>query len=126
VPKNLKILPDNTDLRTVMRGFAGSLGVNCEFCHTPADPVTHRADRASDANPMKDTARTMIQMTMDVNGKYLTLISKPESKDPVTCGTCHRGQKYPSVFVPPPPPGPPGGPGAPPAGAAPPTPRPGN
>jgi len=125
VPKNLKILPDNTDLRTVMRGYAGALGVNCEFCHTAADPVTKRADRASDANPMKDTARTMIQMTMDLNGKYLTLISKPESKDPVTCGTCHRGQKYPSVFVPPPPPEGNRPPGAAPAGAPPATAPPG-
>jgi len=113
VPKNLKVLPDNTDLRTVMRSFEGALGVECEFCHTAPDPVTHRADRASDANPMKDTARTMIKMTEDLNDKYLTQIAKPESKDPITCGTCHRGQKYPSVFVPPPrqegnrPPGPP-------------------
>ena len=60
-PKNLKVLPEDADLRTVMRGFTGALGVECEFCHAAADPVTHRSDRASDANPMKDTARAMIQ-----------------------------------------------------------------
>lgn len=120
VPKNLKILPDNTDLRTVMRGFAGALGVECEFCHAAPDPVTHRSDRASDANPMKDTARTMIQMTEDLNDKYLTQIAKPESKNPITCGTCHRGQKYPSVFVPPPRPEGNRPPGAPAPAAAPP------
>ena len=124
---NLKVLPAGTNLFQTMQGFTQALGVRCEFCHAQ-NPDTHRNDFASDANPMKDTARTMIQMTMDVNAKYLTLISKPESKDPITCGTCHRGQKYPSVFVPPPPPPegnrPPGAPGAAPAGA--PAPHPGN
>ncbi len=70
-PKNLKVLPENTDLRKVMRQYAGDLGVECEFCHTAPDPVTHRADRASDANPVKETARYMIQMTSDLNDKYL-------------------------------------------------------
>jgi hypothetical protein len=133
VPKNLKVLPDNVDIRAVMRGYEGALGVECEFCHTPPDPVTHRADRASDANPMKDTARYMIQMTADLNAKYLTQIAKRESNDPITCGTCHRGQKYPSVFVPPPrpegnrPPGGSGGaPGGTPPAGMPPAQRPGN
>ena len=45
IPKNLKVLPDDTDLRKVMRGFAGDLGVECEFCHTAPDPVTKRPDR---------------------------------------------------------------------------------
>src|SRR5438067_9914392 len=61
-PKNLKVLPENTDLRKVMHGFTVALGVECSYCHVAADPVTHRGDRASDANPMKDQARVMIQM----------------------------------------------------------------
>src|SRR5438309_162290 len=56
-PKNLKVLPEGTDLRKVMREYSGALGVECSYCHVAADPVTHRADRASDANPMKDQAR---------------------------------------------------------------------
>jgi hypothetical protein len=101
-PKNLKVLPDNTDLRKVMRAYSGDLGVDCEFCHTAPDPVTHRADRSSDANPVKDTARYMIQMTDDLNSKYLAQMPDRRYADPITCGTCHRGEKHPSIFVPPP------------------------
>ena len=128
VPKNLKVLPDNTDLRKVMRGYEAALGVECEFCHVAADPVTHRSDKASDANPVKEQARAMIQMTDDINKKYLTLLSKNtptyDAKDAeVTCGTCHRGQKHPAAFVAPPRPehGPGGAapPSAPPTGVAP-------
>jgi len=129
-PQNLKVLPQDADLRTIMRGFTGALGVECEFCHAAADPVTHRADRASDANPMKDTARYMIRMTGDLNTKYLAQLPMPashagEAPPTITCGTCHRGEKEPSAFVPPPrQPG--NGPGGPPPAGAPPAPRPGN
>jgi hypothetical protein len=116
-PKNLKVLPKDTDLRKVMRQYSGDLGVQCEYCHAAADPVTHRADRASDANPMKDTARFMIQMTDDLNTKYLAQMPSRRYADPITCGTCHRGEKHPSVFVPPPPANRP--PGPPPAAVAP-------
>ena len=129
VPKNLKVLPDNTDLRAVMRGFGGALGVECEFCHTAADPVTRREDRASDANPMKDKARAMIRMTGDLNEKYLAQMSDRHPDVSINCGSCHRGTKLPTAFVPPPrqpgnrPPGAsPAGPppaGAPPPGASP-------
>jgi Photosynthetic reaction centre cytochrome C subunit len=102
-PKNLKVLPDNTDLRKVMREYSGALGVECEFCHAAADPVTHRSDRASDANPVKDKARYMIQMNDDLNKKYLAQMpNRHDDADPITCGTCHRGEKHPSVFVAPP------------------------
>ena len=120
VPKNLKVLPDNTDLRKVMRGYAGDLGVDCEFCHAAPDPVTHRADRASDANPVKETARFMIQMTDDLNDKYLAEMPNRRYADPITCGTCHRGEKHPSIYVPPPRPEGNRPPGAPPPAAAPP------
>jgi hypothetical protein len=113
-PTNLKVLPQDTDLRKVMRQYAGDLGVECEFCHAAADPVTHRADRASDANPVKETARFMIQLTDDLNNKYLSEMPNRRYADPITCGTCHRGEKHPSVFVPAPRPGP-GAPAAPPA-----------
>jgi hypothetical protein len=102
VPKNLKVLPDNTDLRKVMREYAGALGVECEFCHAAPDPVTHRSDRASDANPMKDRARYMIQMTSDLNTKYLAQFPGHDDDAVVACGTCHRGEKHPPAFVPPP------------------------
>jgi hypothetical protein len=118
-PRNLKVLPEDTDLRKVMRGYAGDLGVECEFCHAAPDPVTHRADRASDANPMKETARFMIEMTDDLNTKYLAEMPSRRYADPITCGTCHRGEKHPSIFVPPPRPEGNRPPGAPPGGAPP-------
>jgi hypothetical protein len=130
--KNLKVLPDTIsrdDLRKLMRQFTGDLGVECEFCHAAADPVTKRADRASDANPVKDTARFMMQMTGDLNDRYLTQLPNRRYADPITCGTCHRGEKHPSIFVAPPRPEGNRPPGAPPAGAlsgAPPAPPPGN
>ena len=133
--KNLKVLPDNitqNQLRNLMHEYTGDLGVECEFCHAPADPVTRRSDRASDANPVKETARYMIQMTDDLNKKYLAEMPDRRYADPITCGTCHRGEKHPSVFVPPPQQrGPGNGPGMAPPGTAPPpgatpAPRPGN
>jgi hypothetical protein len=84
-----------------MRQYEGDLGVNCGFCHAQ-DPATKRTNFASDANPMKDTARFMITMTADLNTHLDTMPGKMYA-DPVTCGTCHRGEKHPSVFVPPPP-----------------------
>lgn len=102
IPKNLKVLPADTDLRKVMRGFSGDLGVECEFCHTAPDPVTHRGDRASDANPVKENARVMIKMTNDLNKNYLAQLPALKDPDSITCGTCHRGAKHPSTFVPPP------------------------
>jgi hypothetical protein len=111
VPKNLKVLPANTDINKVMRGFTGDLGVGCNFCHA--------ADRAADTNPTKDVARYMIQMTNDLNDKYIANMPGRQFADPITCGTCHRGESHPSVFTPAPRPqgGPPAG--GPPAGPPP-------
>ncbi len=125
-PQNLKVLPQDADLRTIMRGFTGALGVECEFCHAAADPVTHRSDRASDANPMKDTARAMIRMTDDLNTKYLAAVPNLPEKATIGCGTCHRGEKQPSAFVPAPRQPGNGPPGAAPPAGAPPAPRPGS
>ena len=109
-PTNIKALPKDiseADLIKLMREYTGDLGVQCSFCHAQ-DPTTRRTDFASDANPKKDTARTMIRMTADINGKYLA--SLPDGADPVTCGTCHQGQSHPPAFVPKPPaPRPPAG-----------------
>jgi hypothetical protein len=55
VPKNLKLLAPNTDIRFVMGNFSQALGVACTYCH-------EEGDYASDANPKKDVARKMIAM----------------------------------------------------------------
>jgi len=100
----------------LMHKYTGDLGVNCAFCHA-TDPATKRTTFASDANPMKDTARFMMTMTADLNDKYLAEMPGRMYAEPITCGTCHRGEKHPSVFVPAPRP-----PMAPPAAAPPPPP----
>jgi hypothetical protein len=121
-PTNLKVLPKTMtgdEVAALMRTFTGALGVECEFCHAQ-NPETKRNDPPSDANPMKDNARLMIKMTDTINASYVTqLANQKDPVVPVTCGTCHRGQAHPSVFVPPPQQRPGGGPGGPPAGPPP-------
>lgn len=129
-PTNLQVLPKDTDpeqLIKIMRGFAGSLGVECNFCHA-ANPQTHKLDFASDAKEDKGFARTMMEMTRTINEQYMTKIDDPDAKPEdkrVTCGTCHRGHSMPEQFVPPPehhgPPGA-GAPGGMPMGTPPPNP----
>ncbi len=118
-PTNIKALPKDItgdQVLTYMRQYTGDLGVDCNFCHA-VDPTTKRMNAASDANPMKDTARFMITMTAELNTHLDTMPGKMYA-DPVTCGTCHRGEKHPSVFVPAPrapqAPRPPAAPAAPP------------
>ncbi len=102
-PTNIKALPkDITGDQVIqrMRQFTGDLGVECEFCHS-RNPETRRNDFASDANPVKETARAMIRMTDDINTKYLAQLTiAGKAADPATCGTCHRGMAHPEVFVP--------------------------
>jgi len=121
-PTNIKALPKNIsgdDVIKLMRQYEGDLGVECEFCHAQ-NPTTKRLDAPSDANPVKDVARYMITMTADLNDKYLAEMPDRRYADPITCGTCHRGEKHPSIFVPPPrPQGPPAA-GAPAAAPVPP------
>ena len=70
-----------------MPAFAMALGVKCDFCHVQ--------DRASDENPKKLMARTMLGMVHDINAKF------PEGKTYVTCYTCHRGKNIPDTAPPP-------------------------
>jgi len=103
-PTNLKVLPKNIsgkDLMATMHGFTGALGVHCTFCHEE-DKATHRPNFASDAKPEKATARTMMRMTQNINGKYLAMLPKHDDMEKVSCGTCHRGSSTPKEFVPPP------------------------
>jgi hypothetical protein len=104
-PTNIKALPKNItgdQVIKLMRQYEGDLGVQCEFCHAQ-NPATKRNDFASDANPTKDVARYMITMTAELNDKWLAEMPDRRYADPITCGTCHRGEKHPSVFTPPPP-----------------------
>ncbi len=132
-PTNLQVLPKDLtgqQVHEIMEGFAGSLGVHCDFCHA-ADPKNlmpngrPRMNFADDSKDDKKIARIMIAMVQQINGDY---ISKTTAMDPdamgmkVTCGTCHRGHEMPEEFVIPKEGGPGGPPpaGGPPNGAAPP------
>jgi hypothetical protein len=106
-PVNLKVLPSDTspeDLIKIMRGYSEQLGVHCTFCHAE-DAATKHPNFASDQKPEKNTARTMISMTNEVNAKYLSQIHDPDASPAqkvVTCGTCHQGHSMPEVFKAPP------------------------
>ena len=106
-PTNLQVLPKDInpeELVHMMRGIAGALGVECNFCHV-AGPKPREMNFASDDKPEKATARIMMRMTQAMNQQYMSQIhdpdATPEDKQ-VTCGTCHRGHKMPEHFVPPP------------------------
>jgi hypothetical protein len=102
-PTNLQVLPKDIavpDLLVIMRGYTKALGVECGFCHAE-DPQAHRLNFASDAKPDKETARTMMRMTDEINAKYLSTIHDPDATTAdktVTCGTCHQGHHMPIPF----------------------------
>jgi hypothetical protein len=104
-PVNLKVLPKDIapeDLIRIMRGYAGALGVECNFCHA-ANPQTHKLDFPSDAKDDKGIARTMIAMTRTINEQYMSQVHDPDAMPAdthVTCGTCHRGHSMPEHFTP--------------------------
>lgn len=102
-PTNLQVLPKDIsgpDLIALMRGYTQALGVECGFCHA-SNPQTGHPDFASDTNPEKTIARTMIAMTSEINAKYLSTVKDPDATPAdktVTCGTCHRGRSMPEPF----------------------------
>jgi len=64
-----------------MRLFNRSLNVSCEHCHV--------ADHEEQDTPMKDTARKMITMVININKASF------DGRTQVTCYTCHRGATNP-------------------------------
>jgi len=94
-PKNLKLLKLSGDqLRDTMRSFNTALGVQCNHCHVQA--AGGPPDFASDANPKKEMARTMITMTREINGHFPTT----DGTMKVRCYTRHRGAVTPLTAPP--------------------------
>jgi hypothetical protein len=88
--KNLQVLPktiSKDELKSYMKAQAKALGVECDYCHEVPD-------MASDKNEKKLIARKMIQMTNDINDKWLKGM-KEADKNKVTCATCHQGHEQP-------------------------------
>jgi xylose isomerase len=99
--KNLKVLPasiSHDSLDMLMDDYKAALNIKCSYCHAPSKDNPRRMDMASDANPKKDIARTMIRMTMELNQKYISTVPHSDTAKlvVVTCNTCHRGQAIPS------------------------------
>ena len=98
--RNLKVLPQDISDR-VLDSFMGSynraLGVKCDFCHVKINMFSDELNFASDVNPMKDQARKMMRLTIQLNKDYFYFDStkKPEFLNVVTCLTCHRGDPMP-------------------------------
>lgn len=98
--KNLQVLPKDIsrdDLTDIMKSFTEGLGVRCNFCHEGEEgkPLS-TYNFESDKKPEKQQARLMMNMTKDINAKYLSEFSK-YGKDiiKVKCITCHRGVAQP-------------------------------
>ena len=100
---NLKVLPKDIapeQLHEMMRGFTRALGVRCVHCHVGQEGQPFKPGAfALDDKPTKLKARVMIQMTQDLNEKYLTML--PTRSTPpvgVQCITCHRGATTPRML----------------------------
>lgn len=91
--KNLQVLPKSMskdELKAYMKAQAKALGVECDHCHEVPD-------MASDKNENKKIARKMMQMTAEINDKWIKGM-KDADKNKVTCGTCHQGKEEPPRF----------------------------
>ena len=102
--RNLKILPkDISDekLDSIMKTYNVALGVKCDFCHVPYNKLNFAMkdslDFASDTNPMKEEARKMMRLTIDINKNYFYFNKdiRPEYLHVVHCKTCHQGEPFP-------------------------------
>lgn len=105
--KNLKVLPKDISERqldSIMNAYNKALKVSCDFCHVKAKkdifsiaPAEDKLDYALD-NPMKEDARRMIKLQIDINKNYFYFDSttRPEYLNVVSCNTCHRGNPYPA------------------------------
>ena len=101
-PVNLKVLSQDLSddaVRTLMFSYTQALGVPCGYCHEE-NPQTRTLDYPSDANPMKQRARIMLQMTSDINTKYLAQLGDRRYAEPLACGNCHQGHASPPTFEP--------------------------
>jgi tetratricopeptide (TPR) repeat protein len=102
--ENLQVLPKDIPRDTlvqIMRTFASSLGVRCNYCHVaqPGEGGRERMDFKSDDKPEKDKARFMMRMTRQLNTEILPRV--PHREDPpvtVGCVTCHRGLPLPTTL----------------------------
>jgi len=102
--ENLKVLPTEISKREMMetmKSMSGALGVRCWYCHVGEEgqPLSS-FDFASDEKKNKVIARGMMEMTRDLNQKYLPGIAEKSGHDldSLNCRTCHRGVSHPRTL----------------------------
>jgi hypothetical protein len=99
--RNLKVLPQDISdakLDSIMHSYNIALGEKCTFCHVAANPIQpDKIDYASDKEPMKEEARKMMRMVIEINKNNFHFDKNvdPVYLKAVTCKTCHRGQPLP-------------------------------
>jgi tetratricopeptide (TPR) repeat protein len=104
-PKNLQVLPADIspdELRQTMMGFVTGLNAKCSYCHMVDDNLTMPdPDYSDDAKLTKRTAREMLKMVADINGRISNIdFLSQQPRVEVTCITCHRGQYRPLLILP--------------------------
>ncbi len=87
--KNIQVLKGIPawQLDPLMRLFAASLGVRCDFCHVRNG---NQMEFDKDDKKAKKEARKMIEMTAALNKNIF------DNKVEVTCYTCHMGHDHPA------------------------------
>jgi hypothetical protein len=100
---NTKVFPHNTPVPEVlaaMRGFAGGLGVRCQFCHVGEEgQPLDKFDFAKDDKRTKLVARQMMRMVQEINHRLDTIPGRTAPGLQVTCATCHRGISRPGPLT---------------------------
>ncbi len=91
--KNIQVLKGlpAAQLRPMMNYMSASLGVTCAACHVKTGDEW---EFDKDDKKNKQTARKMIQMTLDLNKNQF------EGKVEITCYTCHQGLGHPASVPP--------------------------
>lgn len=99
--RNLKVLPkdiSDAKLDSIMLSYTVALGVKCNFCHVPIiNSADSLLDYVADTNPMKENARGMMRMVIDINKNYFYFDKdrQPEYLNVIHCKTCHQGEPLP-------------------------------
>lgn len=100
--KNLKVLPKDTpheEIDRLMSGYSRALGVRCNHCHVGEPGKMRQEDFPLDDKPEKEKTRQMIQMTRDLNEKYLPKLGSRDTPPiRIECVTCHRGVTEPRLL----------------------------
>lgn len=103
--ENLKVLPQDISkdsLTFLMKNYAASLGVKCNYCHVPSKKDPSKLDFPNDEKIEKEIARGMIKMTNEINDTYFKPYfpdPKPEQVHVVNCVLCHRGAANPEKYL---------------------------